>query len=305
MSIPDYQTLMLPLLRVIADGAEHPFRDVVETLANEFGLSLAERAELHPSGSAPVFSSRVGWARSYLKQAGLLESPKRGVVHLTEEGRRVVAERPGRVDNNFLNRYESFRVFRARSKESPEGGPKVGGAEPQNEQTPEDAMAAAYQKLRKRLESDLLEQIRNAPWSFFERLVVDLLLAMGYGGSREDAGRAIGGSGDGGIDGIIKEDRLGLDAIYVQAKKWEKTVGRPEIQGFVGALQGQRANKGVFFTTSDFSREARQYIREIPIKVVLIGGDELVRLMVDHDVAVTRTGVYEIKRIDNDYFEGD
>ena len=244
MPIPDYQTLMLPLLRLARDGAERPFRDAVDKLADEFALTDDERSELLPSGTAHVFGSRVGWARSYLKQAGLLEAPKRGVFRITPEGKALLAKNPVRVDNSLLNQYESFRAFRARGRES-EDSTKLTSVEVASEQTPEDAMAAAYQRIRKNLESDLLEQVKSASPAFFERLVVDLVVAMGYGGSRQDAGRAIGRTGDGGIDGIIKEDRLGLDVIYLQAKRWENTVGRPEVQKFAGALQGQRASKGI------------------------------------------------------------
>lgn len=304
MPIPDYQTIMLPLLTLASDGAEHQFRQAVDTLAEQFALTDAERSELLPSGTAHVFGSRVGWARTYLKQAGLLDSPKRGVFRITSEGKALLAKNLQTVDNSVLNQYEAFRAFRARGREAEEESrPAANGIA--TGQTPEDAMAAAYQRVRKSLEADLLEQIKAASPAFFERLVVDLLVAMGYGGSRQDAGRAIGRSGDGGIDGMIKEDRLGLDVIYVQAKRWENTVGRPEIQKFAGALQGQRASKGIFITTSNYSREATEYTNVIATKIILIDGDTLVSLMVDHNVAVARTGVYELKKIDTDYFEGE
>lgn len=304
MPIPDYQTAMLPLLRLASDGAEHTFRQAVDTLADEFHLSDEERSELLPSGTAPTFSSRVGWARTYLKQAGLLMSPKRGVFQVTAEGAALLARAPVRIDNVLLNQYESFRAFRARGRQAGEE-PRANPIELAAEQTPEDAMAAAYERIRANLEAELLEQVKASSPAFFERLVVDLLVAMGYGGSRSDAGRAIGRSGDGGIDGIIKEDRLGLDVIYVQAKRWDSTVGRPEIQKFAGALQGQRASKGVFITTSGYSREALDYVNLISTKIILIDGDMLTSLMVDHNVAVARTGLYELKKIDADYFEGE
>ena len=304
MPIPDYQTLMLPLLTLASGGAEHPFREAMDRLADEFNLTDDERAELLPSGTAHVFGSRVGWARSYLKQAGLLEAPKRGVLRITAEGEALLAKKPIRIDNNLLNQYESFRAFRVRGKESGSDS-RAPAVEPASEQTPEDAMATAYQRVRKNLEAELLEQVKAASPAFFERLVVDLIVAMGYGGSRQDAGRAIGRSGDGGIDGIIKEDRLGLDVIYLQAKRWENTVGRPEVQKFAGALQGQRASKGIFITTSSYSRDALDYVNVITTKISLIDGDTLTALMVDHNVAVTRTGTYELKKIDTDYFEGE
>lgn len=304
MPIPDYQTVMLPLLRLTSKRIECPFREAVERLADEFALTDDERAEMLPSGTAHVFGSRVGWARSYLKQAGLLDAPKRGVFRITPEGKALLATNPSKVDNNLLNQYPSFRAFRARGRDA-EDGARPNLVEVAAEQTPEDAMAAAYQRIRKNLEAELLEQIKTSSSAFFEKLVVNLVVAMGYGGSRQDAGRAVGRSGDGGIDGIIKEDRLGLDVIYLQAKRWENTVGRPEVQKFAGALQGQRANKGIFITTSTYSRDALEYINVIATKIILIDGDMLTSLMIDHNVAVAKTGIYELKKIDSDYFEGE
>lgn len=316
MPIPDYESAMLPLLRLAADGAEHRFRDAVEHLATHFHLSDAERAEMLPSGTAPLFDNRVGWARTYLKQAGLLESSRRGFFRITDRGRQVLARNPYRIDVSFLDEFAEFRAFRSRRREGTSEVPSVQsvGATPPvapsvlelpRDQTPEDLLASAYRRLRSDLEIELVEQVKAASPAFFERLVIDLLVAMGYGGSRQDAGRAIGKSGDGGIDGIIKEDKLGLDVIYVQAKRWEGTVGRPEIQKFAGALQGQRAAKGVFITTSSYSREAVEYAEIINSKIILIDGEELAGLMIDHNVGVSTVGMYELKRIDNDYFEGE
>ncbi|HZT68566.1 MAG TPA: restriction endonuclease [Terriglobia bacterium] len=305
MALPDYQTLMLPLLRLTGDGQEHRFRDVVEKLAAEFRITDDERAELLPSGTSPVFDNRVGWARTYLKQAGLLSSPKRGTLRITDRGRDVLSRNPKRIDVKLLNQYEEFRAFRTRRSSRGTEATTAPEVDREPEQTPEDALAAAYGKLRENLEAEILQQVKAASPSFFERVVIDLLVAMGYGGSRQDAGRAIGRSGDGGIDGIIKQDRLGLDVIYVQAKRWESAVGRPEIQKFVGALQGQKASKGVFLTTSSFTREAEDYANGINSKVILIDGERLARLMVDHDVGVTAVGEYKLKRIDSDYFEGE
>lgn len=306
---------MLPLLKLAADGSEHRFRDAVEQLAVQFGLSDLERAEMLPSGTAPLFDNRIGWARTYLKQAGLIESSKRGVFSITERGRLVLSQRPSTVDAALLERFAEFRDFRSRRHTSNAGELETEPAtndiasrstEPGSPgQTPEDQLASAYTRLRTSLESDLLEQVKTASPAFFERLVIDLLVAMGYGGSRQDAGRAIGKSGDGGIDGIIKEDRLGLDVIYVQAKRWESNVGRPEIQKFAGALQGQRASKGVFITTSGYSREAVEYAAIISSKIILIDGDQLAGLMIDNNVGVSTIGKYELKRVDNDYFEGE
>ncbi len=238
-----------------------------------------------------------------MKQAGLLEAPKRGIFRITAQGKALLAKDPPKIDNGLLNQYESFRTFRIRGKEvddnSRPASPDSAAAE-----TPEDAMAGAYKRVRKYLEAELLEQVKGASPAFFDRLVVDLVVAMGYGGSRQDAGRAIGRRGDGGIDGIIKEDKLGLDVIYLQAKKWANTVGRPEIQKFAGAVQGQRASKGIFITTSNYSREALEYVRTITTKIILIDGDTLTTLIVDHNVAVTTTSTYELKKVDSDYFEG-
>jgi restriction system protein len=300
---------MLPLLHLAGDGAEHRFRDAVESLAQHLGVTNEERSEMLPSGSAPLFDNRVGWARTYLKQAGLIASPKRGVFRITERGEALLKTNPNKIDAGVLDQFEEFRSFRSRRRETSasqdEQAPPLLESDPRSDQTPEDQLAAAYRRLRNNLEFELLDQVKNATPAFFERLVIDLLVAMGYGGSRQDAGRAIGKSGDGGIDGIIKEDRLGLDVIYLQAKRWEGVVGRPEIQKFAGALQGQRATKGVFITTSTYTREAVEYAGLIATKIILIGGDELVRLMIDHGVGVSTTGTYELKRIDADYFEGD
>lgn len=310
MPIPDYQTAMLPLLRLAGDGQEHRFRDAVDTLASEFQLSDAERSELLPSGTAFLFNNRVGWASTYLKQAGLLSALKRGVFRITPTGQALLAQKPERLDVEKLLQFEEFRAFRARRRvvaEEP-GSQSTSIAEQKlviETQTPEDQLASAYRRLRQELELDLLEQVKASTPTFFEQLVIDLLVAMGYGGSRQDAGRAIGKSGDGGIDGIIKEDKLGLDAIYVQAKRWDGTVGRPEVQKFAGALQGHRANKGVFITTSNYSREALDYVGLINSKIILISGTELVSLMIDHGVGVSTVGVYELKKIDSDYFEGE
>lgn len=307
MAIPDYQTLMLPLLRLTSDGTERRFRDAVEALAAEFQLSADERSELLPSGTAPTFDNRVGWARTYLKQAGLIESPKRGILQITERGRTVLSNNPTRIDVRLLDQFQEFRKFRTRRTDetiTPGVRHEHAAGHPEAE-TPEDQLASAYKRLRHDLELELLSQVKSSTPAFFERLVIDLLVSMGYGGSRQDAGRAIGRSGDGGIDGIIKEDKLGLDVIYLQAKRWEGTVGRPEIQRFAGALQGHRSSKGVFITTSSYTKEALDYVNFINSKIVLIGGQELAALMIDHNVGVSTVGMYELKKVDADYFEGE
>jgi restriction system protein len=298
MAIPDYQSLMLPLLHLAQDQQEHKFRDAVEMLAHEFNLSDDERSELLPSGSQFVFSNRVGWARTYLKQAGLLDSPKRGSLRITQAGLDLLNSNPTVVDNSTLENYPAFIEFKSRRRETTIDQPEV-----LSNETPEDALASAYKKLRLDIESELLDVVKTASPSFFERLVVDLLVKIGYGGNRQDAASAVGKSGDGGIDGIIKEDRLGLDVIYIQAKRWENTVGRPDIQKFAGALQGQRAKKGIFITTSSFSGESREYVKYIDTRIILIDGAQLVGLMVDNNVGVSTAGIYEVKKIDSDYFE--
>lgn len=301
MSIPDYQTLMLPTLKLAADDQEHRFRDVVESLSDEFGLSSEERSELLPSGQQPLFTNRVGWARTYLKHAGLLNSPRRGFLKITPRGQQLLAEKPAKVDLSLLRRYDEFVAFQAPRKSSS----VFLAVEPTSAEageTPEDTLSRAYNDLRKEVEAQLLETLAQVSPSFFEQLVVDLLVTMGYGGNRVDAGRAIGRSGDGGIDGIINEDQLGLDVIYVQAKRWEAVVGRPEVQKFAGALQGQRARKGVFITTSSYTREAIEYVKVIETRIILIDGPELAKLMFNHGVGVSSVGTYDIKRIDSDYF---
>lgn len=310
MPIPDYQTLMLPVLRIASDGEEHHFRDAIETLAEQFQLTYEERREMLPSGGALLFDNRVGWARTYLKQAGCIESSKRGVFRITDRGRLLLEQNPERIDVQMLDQFPEFKEFRSRRRGGTRQNRQISTAAADSEReqnetaTPEEQLAEAYRRLRGEVESELFDQIMASSPAFFERLVIDLLVGMGYGGNRQDAGNAIGRSGDGGIDGIIKEDRLGLDVIYVQAKRWENTVGRPEIQRFAGALQGQRARKGVFITTAGFSREAIDYANSIDTKIILIDGNRLVELMLDHNVGVSTTGSYEIKRVDSDYFDG-
>lgn len=304
MAIPDYQTLMLPVLKLASDRAEHKFSQAVEVLADEFSLSPEERNELLPSGSQAVFNNRVGWARSYLKQAGLLESPRRGYFKISETGLKFLNTNPPKIDSSVLEQFPDFIEFKNRKRDKSEKNDVSEVSTKQWEaQTPEDSLAFAYSKLRSSLESEILTSVKEASPSFFERLVVDLLVKMGYGGNRKDAGKALGKSGDGGIDGIINEDRLGLDVIFIQAKRWEGTVGRPEIQKFAGALQGQRAKKGVFITTSSFTKEAREYVSNIEVKIILIDGDLLSSLMVDHNVGVSTVGQYEVKKLDSDYFD--
>ncbi len=298
MTIPDYQTVMLPLLRFAADGQEHSLREAIESLADHFHLSDDERKALLPSGRQATFDNRVGWARTYMKKAGLLQTPRRGYFTITDSGLRALKTNPDKINVKFLEQYPEFLDFRTKGKAT-----QTDVTMPTEERTPREVMEDAYATIRTQLAGELLERIAQSSPQFFERLVVDLLVTMGYGGTRRDAGEAVGGSGDEGIDGIIKEDRLGLEVVYIQAKRWENTVHRPEIQKFVGALSGQNARKGVFMTTSNFSAGAVEYAKGLSVKVVLIDGETLASLMIDHGVGVTPEASYEIKRVDSDYFD--
>ena len=299
--IPDYQSIMHPLLKYAGDKNEHHIREAIEQLANEFNLTEEERKEFLPSGQQLIFNNRVGWAKTYLKKAGLLESTRRGYFRIAERGVGVLEDRPNRIDAKYLERYSEFTEF-INSSKSAEGESEATGLQEYEETTPEELMGIGHLKLQSDLASELLDSIKRCSPGFFERLVVELLVKMGYGGSREDAGKAIGKSGDEGIDGIIKEDKLGLDIVYIQAKKWENQVGRPEIQKFAGALQGQRARKGIFITTSTFSKNAIEYVSVIDSKIVIIDGKQLAKLMIGNDVGVSRIASYVIKKIDLDYF---
>ncbi|MBN2734459.1 MAG: restriction endonuclease [Methanomicrobiaceae archaeon] len=301
MPVPDYQTLMLPVLKCVSDGQEHASKELRQKISKTLQLSDEDLAERLPSGIQSTFDNRVGWATTYLKKSGLLISPKRGVILITDRGRDVLRQNPERIDTKFLEQfkeYQDFKVLR-RYKSGTDRSNDVSSAE----LTPEEILENSYHDLRSQLADEILERVMQCSPEFFENLVVDLLVAMGYGGSRSDAGKAVGKSGDDGIDGIIKEDRLGLDVVNIQAKRWQNTVGRPEIQAFVGSLAGNRAKKGVFITTSKFSKEADDYVRRIEQKVVLIGGEQLAQLMIDYDIGVSKEAQYVVKKIDYDYFE--
>lgn len=307
MPIPDFQTLMLPLLREIGRRDSTPLAGLRESLASEFHLTKEEIQELLPSGRQARFANRVGWAASYLKQAGLIDYPSRAILRITERGKKVLSESPSRIDIGYLERFEEFLAFRATvnvAEGQAESPSAVASEQVSAGLTPDELMRTGYKRLRQSLAAQVLERIKSGSDHAFEELVVDLLVRMGYGGSREDAGAVVGGTGDGGIDGIIKEDRLGLDAIYVQAKKWtENTVGRPEVQKFAGALQGQRARKGVFITTSRFSADALSYAGSLQSPIVLIDGAQLAELMLDYGVGVSESSVFKVWRIDEDYFD--
>lgn len=286
---------MLPLLRLCHDGSEYANREVLEALAVEFSLTDEERKLLLPSGQQRVFDNRVAWARAHMKMAGLLENTRRGVFHITARGKEVLSKELTELNLSFLRQFSEYQDAREKPKDSL-------STKAEEIQTPEEQIEQAYELLRENLSSELLSQLKLASSVFFEKVVVDVLVKMGYGGSLKDAGRAIGRSGDEGIDGIINEDRLGLDSIYIQAKKWEGTVPRPEIQKFAGALQGKRARKGVFITTSDFSAGAREFVSNIDSKIILIDGKQLAGLMIEYGVGVSNEAVYELKKLDSDFF---
>ncbi|WP_242492620.1 restriction endonuclease [Methanolobus psychrotolerans] len=290
---------MLPLLEYSSDELEHHIREVIVSLASYFSLSDEEMKELLPSGKQAIFDNRVGWARTYLKKAGLIYSKKRGYFCITKRGLDVLSKKPDKIDVAYLSKFNEFNDFINISSNSA----KVQDLSVPNEElNPEELIENTSLKLHEELASDILDTIKTNSPGFFEKLVVDVLIKMGYGGSLKDAGQAIGKSGDGGIDGIIKEDRLGLDAIYIQAKRWENTVGRPEIQRFAGALIGKQPKKGVFITTANFSKEAEEYAKDTG-NIVLIDGPDLAKLMIEYDVGVSTVKTYDVKKIDQDYFE--
>jgi restriction system protein len=300
MGIPDYQTIMLPLLTFAGEGQEHSSREAINHLANEFGLTDDERKELLPSGTQALFNNRVGWATTYIRKAGLIESKRKGIFKITERGKQVLSENLERIDNKYLEQFPEFIEFRT-PKKKPDKITSTTKILP-DDKNPEEILEAAVQELKEGVASELLDTIKGCSPEFFEKLVVDVLIKIGYGGSRKEAGQAVGRAKDGGIDGIIKEDKLGLDIVYIQAKKWENTVGRPEIQKFAGALQGQRARKGIFITTSNFSKDAMEYAGNIENKIILIDGQQLADLMIENNVGVSTTASYEIKKVDSDYF---
>ena len=301
MAIPDYQSLMLPLLKFIAEKNKTTLKESVDYLSTIFKLTQDERSTLLPSGNQEIILNRTGWARTYLKKAGLLSSPQRGVFEITERGKDLLKENPPAINVKLLKRYPEFVEFQSPSNndDNSEASPSITAT---NDRTPEELLLGSVQELKFALLDDMIEKIKSCSPQFFERLVVDVLVRMGYGGSRKEAGKAIGQSGDEGIDGIINEDRLGLDVIYIQAKRWEGNVSRPEIQKFAGALQGKRARKGIFITTSDFTAEAKDFVKNIDAKIILISGRQLADLMWEHNVGASSAAVYEVKRLDLDFF---
>lgn len=306
MAVPDYQSLMLPLLQFAqAQNQEISTDEAVEALAAQLGLTEADLKEMLPSGVQPTFVNRVGWAATYMKKAGLLESTRRGHYRITQRGQDLLKKKPAKINVTLLKQYPEFQEFQ-QLKGTRKGEKKSAAATPKDMEaaTPSEALESAYENLRDELAAELITRLKKASPAFFERIVVELLVKMGYGGSRADAGKAIGRTGDGGIDGIIKEDKLGLDVVYVQAKRWDtNAVSRPDVMQFAGALQAQKALKGIFITTSRFTDDARNYVSQIGSKIVLIDGNQLCQLMIDHDVGVSTVSLYPVKKIDADYFE--
>ncbi len=301
--MPGYQDFMLPLLQLAADGREHSVREAMDTFATHMGITDTEQNELLPSGTQTKLHNRVSWAASYLNNSLLLERPRRGRYRITQRGLDVLRRKPQRIDNAFLNQFEEYRSFKTRRVDpvpdtiAPTVDPVI------DEATPDERLEGAYKELRESLAEDLIRRVRANDSKFFEHLVVDLLVAMGYGGSRADAAQVVGRSGDDGIDGVIKEDRLGLDTVYIQAKKWENSVGPGEIDRFIGSLNRKKAHKGVFITSGTFTEGARRAGQEAHVRIVLIDGDQLAELMIDSGLGVTASKQYVVKKLDSDYFD--
>jgi restriction system protein len=306
MPIPDFQTLMLPVLEAAARG-EVRIADLTDNLANAFGLTPEERSTLLPSGRQMTLANRIGWAKTYLAKAGLVESKRRGYFNATERGREILAQHLNRIDIALLSRFPEFEQFKRASRKEQSDDSDISIVVEASNQTPDELLMATHQAIENSLRNDLLDRLIKASPSFFESTIVTLLLSMGYGGSREEAGRAIGRSGDGGVDGVVDQDPLGLDRVYVQAKRYQAAVaiGEPEIRGFAGSLQGVKATKGVFVTTSYFTPQAKAFAEKIERRIVLIDGELLAQLMIKHDVGVRIQQTIHIKKIDEDFFTSD
>jgi restriction system protein len=306
MSIPDYQSLMLPVLRASSNG-EVRIGPVVDAIADQLSLSPEDRSELLPSGQQTVFSNRVHWAKSYLSKAQLVEITKRGYFRITPRGQTVLQSSPKKIDNKFLMQFEEFRHFRERSSGlvREENGDTTPPPLEDQRQTPDETMRLAYRQIETALMHDLLERIRNAPPDFFERLMVNLLISMGYGGSSENAGRTLGRSGDDGVDGVVDQDALGLDRVYIQAKRYASgnNIGPGAIRDFFGSLDRHKATKGLFVTTSTFSSSAKETAEHLSKRIVLVDGDELARLMIRHNVGCRIEETLHIKKVDEEFFE--
>jgi restriction system protein len=306
MTIPNYETLMLPVLRLAGDGNEHRIGDAVEQLAREFNLTDEERQHLLPSGRQATIANRAHWAKTFLVQAGLLEPTRRAHFRITDRGRELLAQAPSRIDTTYLLRFPEFVAFRSRSRESTAPVPTEPTATVNTgTQTPDELLRATIKQIELTLQKELLDRILAGTPAFFEGVIVNLLVAMGYGGSREEAGQIVGRSGDGGIDGVIDQDALGLDRVYAQAKRYaiDNAVSEPEIRGFSGSLGAAKANKGVFVTTSYFTQPAHAFAERHPFRIVLIDGEQLAGLMIRHNVGVRIDETLYLKKIDEDFFE--
>jgi len=301
LTIPDYQTFMLPLLKILGDGEVHTLSECIDRLAAGFNLTAEDRKEMLPSGAQPKLNNRVSWARTYMAKAGLVEKVGRGQFRITERGKDLLQKNPDRIDKRVLETYPEFIEFKSRppSAKIPPGL----GPQPDEKNSPEERLEESYFAIRDSVARDLLERLKKGSPSFFERVVIDVLVAMGYGGSRKDAAEALGGTGDGGVDGRIKEDKLGLDTVYIQAKRWEEPVPERVIREFVGSLEGKKARKGVLITTSSFSPKVRDYVERAEKRIALIDGETLAQIMIDCGVGVTEQTAYRVVRIDEDYFE--
>ncbi|MBC7817567.1 MAG: restriction endonuclease [Planctomycetaceae bacterium] len=300
MAVPDFQSMMLPLLEAIADGAEHSNSAVYSSVSKQMNLTSEDLQLIHSRGGQTVFYYRVAWAKSYLKKAGLVRSPKFGSIQITESGQEVLKNKPAKINLRFLKQIGG--ADRLKSSGKTEAVLDEESISESSTATPNDLLEAGYQSLHDALIEEIIEQVKRCSPQFFERLAVKLLVAMGYGGSLADAGQVVGRTGDGGIDGIIKEDELGLDVLYIQAKRWESTVGRPDVAAFAGSMERFHARKGVLITTATFSKDAEDYITRIERKIVLVDGQRMAELMIAHNVGVTVMQTYEIKRIDSDFF---
>lgn len=303
MAIPDFPSFLLPTLRAFADGAPRNRKQVRDFVIRELQLNDNDLSVMLRDQRTPVYHDRTHWAVYYLHRAGALDRAQRGVYRITDRGRVLLQRCPEKITVRDLMEFPEFREFQE-PRRTDDGGSNE--TKPSTDVgTPMERLHEAYQESRRAIASELLDRVRQVSPGFFEQLVLDLLSAMGYGGTVEEAARAVGRAGDEGIDGVIKEDKLGLDVVYVQAKRWQQNVGRPDVQAFVGALAGKKARKGVFITTSDFTKEAREYVQGIQERVVLIDGRQLAELMIDHDVGVTVVQTYKLKRVDSDYFESE
>jgi len=307
MAVPDFQTLMLPVLSAAKDG-EANIVDVRTKLAEKFRLTAEDLNQLLPGGRQTTFANRIGWARTYLGKAGLLEATRRGYFRITDRGREVLKQNPVRIDIAFLSRFPEFTDFRSKERDGTTSETESDQSLLERSgQTPDELLRVTHQEIEKALRTDLLERVYASAPAFFEKLIVGLLLAMGYGGSREDAGRAIGRSGDGGLDGVIDQDPLGLDRVYIQAKryKFDIAVSEPEIRGFAGSLESVKATKGVFVTSSYFTAPAKAFAEKISRRIILIDGDQLARLMIRYGIGTRIEETFHLKKIDEDFFDAE